>query len=157
MRPTPKKAYTPSDQPRRSPLEQNSRPVKPPAASEHARGWRASRSLRLGAVATAATILVAIAATSAYASAVGATGSEARLKPISAGSAFVLPPVTQCVKGRQLTVRIRKLPGVRFVSAVVKIDGKPAISVKRAHIRVYCMNRGSSCPLSRERWAEPSE
>ena len=24
-------------------------------------------------------------------------------------------------------------------------------------IGVYCMNRGSSCPLSRERWAEPSE
>ena len=26
-----------------------------------------------------------------------------------------------------------------------------------AEMRVYCMNRGSSCPLSRERWAEPSE
>jgi uncharacterized protein (DUF1778 family) len=24
-------------------------------------------------------------------------------------------------------------------------------------IGVYCMNRGSSCSLSRERWAEPSE
>ncbi len=139
MHTRPRQAYSSGDQPRRPPLQRGSRRVWSRATSKHIHGWATSRALRLGAVATAVAVLVAIAATSAFGSGgapiVGKSGSFGhRSRQISAASAFVLPPATQCVKGRQLTVRVHKLPGVRFVSAVVKIDGKPAISVKRAHI-----------------------
>jgi hypothetical protein len=53
---------------------------------------------------------------------------------ISAASAFTLPAATHCVSRRHFTIRIRKLRGVTFVSAVVKVDGKRVKTIKRARI-----------------------
>src|SRR4029077_1416353 len=40
--------------------------------------------------------------------------------PISAAKAFTLPSSKVCVSRRKFTIHIRKLPGVTFISAVVK-------------------------------------
>jgi hypothetical protein len=63
------------------------------------------------------------------------TPSTAKPPPrISAASAFTLPPAKACVSRRHFTIRIRKLRGVTFVSAVVKVNGKRVKTVKRARI-----------------------
>jgi hypothetical protein len=54
--------------------------------------------------------------------------------PISAAKAFTLPSSKVCVSRRKFTIRIRKLPGVTFISAVVKVRGKPVATVKRSRI-----------------------
>ena len=43
---------------------------------------------------------------------------------ISATVAFSLPSAKQCVSKRKFTIHVRKLPGITWVSAVIKIDGK---------------------------------
>lgn len=60
----------------------------------------------------------------------------ATVKParITAASAFTLPSAKRCVSRRHFTIRIRKLRGVTFVSAVVKVNGKRVKTVKRARI-----------------------
>jgi sugar lactone lactonase YvrE len=56
-------------------------------------------------------------------------------KPISAGSAFSLPSAKSCVRrGHRLTIRIRKLPGITFTGAIVKVRGKRVKTVKRSRI-----------------------
>ena len=54
--------------------------------------------------------------------------------PISAAKAFTLPSSKACVSRRKFTIHIRKLPGVTFISAVVKVRGKPVATVKRSRI-----------------------
>ena len=54
--------------------------------------------------------------------------------PISASSAFALPSAKACISRRAFAIRIRKLPGVTFVSAVVKVNGKRVQTVKRSRI-----------------------
>jgi hypothetical protein len=47
---------------------------------------------------------------------------------------FALPSAKQCVSHRRFTIHIRKLPGITWVSAIVKINGKRVKTVKRAQI-----------------------
>lgn len=54
--------------------------------------------------------------------------------PISASKAFTLPSSKACVSRRSFTIRVRKLPGVSFVKAVVKVNGKRVKTVSRARI-----------------------
>ncbi|MCW2986696.1 MAG: hypothetical protein JWR63_4266 [Conexibacter sp.] len=55
-------------------------------------------------------------------------------QPISATKAFTLPSAKRCISRRAFTIRIRKLPGVTFTFAVVKVNGKRVKTVKRARI-----------------------
>jgi Regulator of chromosome condensation (RCC1) repeat len=55
-------------------------------------------------------------------------------KPISGAAAFSLPPANQCVSRRRFTIHVRTLPGITWVSAVIKINGKRVKSVGRSHI-----------------------
>ncbi len=55
-------------------------------------------------------------------------------KPISAAKSFTLPSAKVCVSRRAFTIRIRKLAGVTFVSAVVKVNGKRVKTVSRKRI-----------------------
>jgi alpha-tubulin suppressor-like RCC1 family protein len=55
-------------------------------------------------------------------------------KPISGAAAFSLPPAKQCVSKRRFTVHVRTLPGVTWVSAVIKVNDKRVTTVKRSHI-----------------------
>ena len=50
--------------------------------------------------------------------------ATATRRPILAATAFRLPSAAQCVSGRTLTVRLRRVPGVRWRQAIVRIDGK---------------------------------
>ncbi len=133
-----KQPYTPCDQPRLSPRDKSSQRVKPAAASEHTHGWAASRTLRLSTVAIAAGLLVAITAASAFGWSTRSPGVEgalaAKRRPISPASAFVLPSTKQCVSGQELTIRLRKLPHVRWIGATVKVNGKQVLTIKRSRI-----------------------
>jgi hypothetical protein len=53
---------------------------------------------------------------------------------LTAASSFALPSAKRCVSRRHFRIRIRKLPGVTFVSAVVKVNGKRVKTVNRARI-----------------------
>jgi alpha-tubulin suppressor-like RCC1 family protein len=55
-------------------------------------------------------------------------------KPISAATAFSLPSPKQCVSRRKFTIHVRKLPGITWVSAVIKINGKRIKTLGRSHI-----------------------
>ncbi|HEV7752223.1 MAG TPA: hypothetical protein VGO71_11810 [Baekduia sp.] len=55
-------------------------------------------------------------------------------QPISATKAFTLPSAKRCISRRAFTIRIRKLPGVTFTSAVVKVNGKRVKTIARARI-----------------------
>jgi len=59
---------------------------------------------------------------------------KATPKAISAVAAFSLPSAKQCVSKRRFTIHVRTLPGITWVSAVIKINGKRVKSVGRAHI-----------------------
>ena len=141
MHMTPRQAYASSDRPQRSPLAQKrSRRVWARVApSELARGWAVSRSLRVGAVATAVVVLVAIAATSAFGSVGGPIVGEGasfghRPRQISAASAFVLPSAKQCVGDRELTIQLRTLPHVRWIGATVDVNGARFKTIKRSQL-----------------------
>jgi len=53
---------------------------------------------------------------------------------IPASRAFALPAATACVSRRRFTIRVRKLPGVTWVSAVVKVRGRRVRTLKGARI-----------------------
>jgi hypothetical protein len=53
---------------------------------------------------------------------------------ITAAKAFSLPSAKGCLSRRSFTIRIRKLKGVTWVSAVVKVRGKRVKTVKRSRI-----------------------
>lgn len=55
-------------------------------------------------------------------------------KPISAAAAFSLPSAKQCVSHREFTIHVRKLRGITWVSAVIKINHKRIKTLGRAHI-----------------------
>ena len=55
-------------------------------------------------------------------------------KAISPAKAFTLPSAKACLSRRSFTIRIRRLPGVVWVSAVVKVRGKRVKTVKRSRI-----------------------
>jgi hypothetical protein len=55
-------------------------------------------------------------------------------KAISAAKAFSLPSSKACLSRRSFTIRIRKVSGVTWVSAVVKVRGKRVKTVKRSRI-----------------------
>jgi YVTN family beta-propeller protein len=57
-----------------------------------------------------------------------------RPRPISATAAFSLPSAKQCVSHRRFTIHVRTLPGITWVSAVIKINGKRVKTLGRAHI-----------------------
>jgi hypothetical protein len=59
---------------------------------------------------------------------------KATPKAISAVAAFSLPSAKQCVSRRKFTIHVRKLPGITWVSAVIKINGKRVKTVGRSHI-----------------------
>jgi hypothetical protein len=67
---------------------------------------------------------------------VTATPSPAPAKPVrlTPAAAFALPPNKKCVSRRSFRIRIRKVPGVTFISAVVKVRGKAVKTVKRSRI-----------------------
>jgi CSLREA domain-containing protein len=46
------------------------------------------------------------------------------LAPLSANAAFSFPSPRKCVSRRHFIIHIRKLPGITFVSATVKVNGK---------------------------------
>jgi hypothetical protein len=52
----------------------------------------------------------------------------------TAAIAFALPSAKQCVSKRRFTIHIRKLPGISWVSAVIKIDHKRVKAIGRTHI-----------------------
>ncbi len=49
-------------------------------------------------------------------------------------AAFSLPPAKQCVSKRKFTIHVRNLPGITWVSAVIKINHKRIRSLAGAHI-----------------------
>ncbi len=49
---------------------------------------------------------------------------KATPKAISAVAAFSLPPARQCVSHRKFTIHVRTLPGITWVSAIIKINHK---------------------------------
>jgi hypothetical protein len=55
-------------------------------------------------------------------------------KPISPSKAFKLPSAKACVSRRKFSIRIRRLPGITFVRAVVIVNGKRVKTVKRSRI-----------------------
>lgn len=52
----------------------------------------------------------------------------------TASQAFSLPSAKRCVSRRRFTIRIRRVPHVTFVSAVVTVNGKRVKTVKRSRI-----------------------
>lgn len=54
--------------------------------------------------------------------------------PISASAAFSLPAAKACISRRKFTIRVRKLPGVTFVRARVKVRNRLVKTVKRSRI-----------------------
>jgi hypothetical protein len=65
-----------------------------------------------------------------------ATAPSATPKPkaISAAKAFSLPSARACVSRRKFTIRIRKLPGVTWTGAKVRVRGKLVRTIKRSRI-----------------------
>ena len=59
---------------------------------------------------------------------------KATPKAISAVAAFSLPSAKQCVSRRKFTIHVRKLPGITWTSAVIKINHKRVKTLGRAHI-----------------------
>jgi hypothetical protein len=59
---------------------------------------------------------------------------KATPKAISAVAAFSLPSAKQCVSRRRFTIHVRKLPGITWVSAVIKINHKRIKTLGRVHI-----------------------
>jgi hypothetical protein len=55
-------------------------------------------------------------------------------EPNSATEAFKLPSAKACVSRRKFSIRIRRLPGITFVRAVVIVNGKRVKTVKRSRI-----------------------
>ena len=64
------------------------------------------------------------------------TGLTASPKPkqISPAAAFTLPSAKQCVSRRRFVVHVRKLPGITWVGAVIKINHKRIKTLGRSHI-----------------------
>lgn len=87
----------------------------------------------LGAITTGADAVAPPAATPTTATPAPAAPAAA-LAPIAASKAFTLPSAKSCVSRRSFSIRVRKLPGVTFVSAVVKVNGKRVKTVSRARI-----------------------
>ncbi len=95
----------------------------------------ASWARRARGAAVAAVVLAAIASVSAFAAGGGAgAGLQAKPRPISAAAAFVLPSTKRCVSLRELTIRLRDVPHVKWVGVTVKVNGKRAKTVKRSQI-----------------------
>ncbi len=63
-------------------------------------------------------------------------------KPISAAKAFSLPSAKTCLSKRSFTIRIRKLAGVTWVSAAVRVHGKRVKTIKRSRITAPVNLRG---------------
>ncbi len=59
---------------------------------------------------------------------------KATPKAISPVAAFSLPPARQCVSHRKFTIHVRKLPGITWVSAIIKINHKRIKTLGRSHI-----------------------
>jgi hypothetical protein len=53
---------------------------------------------------------------------------------LTASNAFSLPSAKRCVSRRKFTIRIRRVPHVKFVSAVVKVNGTRVKTIKRKRI-----------------------
>jgi YVTN family beta-propeller protein len=64
----------------------------------------------------------------------GSPKPETTPKAISPVTAFSLPSTKQCVSHRKFTIHVRKLPGITWVSAVIKINHKRIKTVGRSHI-----------------------
>lgn len=88
----------------------------------------------LGAITTSAAVISAPPVTPPAAPASPTTPAAVTPKPISAAKAFTLPSARTCVSRRSFAIHIRKLPGVTFVSAVVKVNGKRVKTVSRQRI-----------------------
>ncbi len=54
--------------------------------------------------------------------------------PIPAARALSLPSSKRCVSRRRFAIHIRKLPGVTWVSAIVKVRGRRVKTVRRARL-----------------------
>ena len=53
---------------------------------------------------------------------------------ISPASAFLLPPQSQCVGKRRLTVEVRNVPGVRWLVATIAVNGRHFKTITRSQI-----------------------
>jgi Protein of unknown function (DUF642) len=60
-----------------------------------------------------------------------------RPEAISPAAAFSLPPAKQCVSKRHFTVHVRRYPGVTWIGAVIKINGRRIKTIGRSHITAY--------------------
>jgi hypothetical protein len=59
---------------------------------------------------------------------------KATPKAISSVAAFSLPSAKQCVSHRKFTIHVRKLPGITWVIAIIKINHKRIKTLGRSHI-----------------------
>ena len=55
-------------------------------------------------------------------------------KPISAAAAFSAPSAKRCLSGRRLTIRLRRVPHVRWVALSIKVNGRHLETVKRSRL-----------------------
>ncbi len=57
-------------------------------------------------------------------------------KPIPAATAFILPSPSRCVSGRALTVEVRRVPGVAWLTATVSINGRRVKTIVRSRVGI---------------------
>jgi hypothetical protein len=57
-------------------------------------------------------------------------GATAKPRPIPANAAFSLPSASHCVSGRKLTLKVKKVRHIHWLSATIKINGHTVKTVK---------------------------
>jgi sugar lactone lactonase YvrE len=62
------------------------------------------------------------------------TRPKAKPKAISPVAAFSLPSAKECVSRRKFTIHVRTVPGITWVSAIIKINHKRIKTLGRSHI-----------------------
>jgi hypothetical protein len=70
------------------------------------------------------------------------TPPPAKPAPLIAAKVFTLPSARSCISRRHFRIRIHKVPGVTFVSAVVKLRGKRVKTLKGRRITAPIDLRG---------------
>lgn len=97
---------------------------------------------RLGAL--VGSILAALAIAALCAGSAGAAGLAGRpaspagvsasSRVVPASTAFLLPSSSKCVSKRELTIELRSVKHVKWISATVKVNGKQVATIKRSQV-----------------------
>jgi hypothetical protein len=84
----------------------------------------------------AVTAASALAAVGGGHGTIGGGGAEFRHKPrhISSYAAFDMPSTTRCVKHNELTLQWNRIPRVKWVKGVVKVNGRTVETLRRSEI-----------------------